>query len=424
LPVRYFCLIIVVLLPAICKAQLTSPGATAVRYTSYPSAPAVKDPIFIFCNTSGSQKGAMNAASPHGTGPFNFAWYSWSDITKSFSTHIKTDSGVSTSSSDNLNDGGYRVIVSGGFDTTMTAWIFADKPFSSAALQNFTCDYVALKGQAAVDTFYYRNISNGIPVKLPDGVGFLWSSNPASSIPYPDFLLNPQTFDPPLVDVTYNLHVSDSFGCFSESSFFYQSIHVKADFTADPVKGQAPLEVTFTDKSVRATSQYTWEFGDKKTDGTPTLPWIVNQDSVWIFSSPFTHTYYKPGEYSVKLTVVSKLGCIDSLRLDPKISVDFSELNIPNVFTPNGDGINDNFIVESKSLMDLNIEVFSASGLKVYSFNGQGGDLRNWKGWDGTVNSSSVKAAPGVYFYVIKAYGWDDIRYNGKKYRGTVYLYR
>jgi len=74
--------------------------------------------------------------------------------------------------------------------------------------------------------------------------------------------------------------------------------------------------------------------------------------------------------------------------------------------------------------MDLNIEVFSASGLKVYSFNGQGGDLRNWKGWDGTVNSSSVKAAPGVYFYVIKAYGWDDIRYNGKKYRGTVYLYR
>ena len=40
--------------------------------------------------------------------------------------------------------------------------------------------------------------------------------------------------------------------------------------------------------------------------------------------------------------------------------------------------------------------------------------LREWKGWDGNVNSSSVKAAPGVYFYVIRAYGWDNVLYNGK----------
>ena len=99
---------------------------------------------------------------------------------------------------------------------------------------------------------------------------------------------------------------------------------------------------------------------------------------------------------------MSKQGCTDSLRLDPKISVDFSELKMPNVFTPDGDGINDNFMVEAKSLLDLNMEVFSRSGLKVYSFYGQGEALRNWKGWDGNVNSSSVKASPGIYFYVIK----------------------
>jgi len=398
----------ILFLPAISEAQLSAPGMSAVRHTSYSSAPTVKDPVFIYCNTSGSQSGELNAVSPDGTGPFNFAWYKWSDLTKSFGIPVKTESGVSLSSINGLGDGGYRVIISGGFDTTLTGWIFNDKPFSSAALQNRTCDYVALKGQAAIDTFYYRNISNGLPVKLVNGVKFLWSSDPASTIPYPDFYLNPQTFDPPLVDVTYNLQVSDSFGCISQSSFSYQTIRVKADFVDDPVTGGAPLTVTFTDKSIRAV-KYLWEFGDTVTSK---------------LNNPNPHIYYKPGEYSVKLTVESELHCIDSLRPVQKIVVDPSELNVPNVFTPNGDGINDNFIVESKSLRNLSVEVFSQSGLKVYSFYGEGEILSQWKGWDGNVNFSSVKATPGIYFYIIRAYGWDDISYGGKLYRGTVYLYR
>jgi len=406
--VRYFLFIIILLFPAISEAQLSAPGMSAVRYTSYPSAPTVKDQVFIYCNASGSQKGELHAVIPGRPGPFNFAWYKWNDLTKSFSTSLKTESGVSSSSVSSLDEGGYKVITSGGFDTTMVGWISLDKPFSSAALQNRTCEYVALKGQAAIDTFYYRNISNGLPVKLVNGVRFLWSSDPPSVIPYPDFYLNPQTFDPPLVDVTYKLQVSDSFGCVSQSSFFYQTITVKADFSVDPSKGQAPLSVTFTDKSTRAVN-YLWEFGDTVTSK---------------LNNPDPHIYYKPGEYSVKLTVESDLHCIDSLRLDQKIVVDPSELSIPNVFTPNDDGLNDNFVVESKSLKNLSVEVFSRSGLKVYSFYGEGEILREWKGWDGNVNFSSVKASPGIYFYIIRAYGWDNINYDGKLYRGFVYLYR
>src|SRR5664279_6453155 len=133
----------ILLVPALSEAQLSAPGMSAVRYTSYPSAPTVKDPVFIYCNTSGSQSGGLAAVSPGGTGPFNFAWYKWSDLTKSFSISVKTESGVSLSSINDLDDGGYRVIISGGYDTTLTGWIFNDKPFSSAALQNRTCDYVA-----------------------------------------------------------------------------------------------------------------------------------------------------------------------------------------------------------------------------------------------------------------------------------------
>jgi hypothetical protein len=409
--VRYIFLIIGVLLPFVSEAQLTAPGRSALRYTLYQSAPETKDPVFIYCNATGSQKGTINAASPKGTAPFNFSWYKWSDITRSFSILLKTETGVVTSSADNLDEGGYRVAISGGYDTSLVGWISVDKPYSLAELQNRTCDYVALKGKAAIDTFYYSDITTGSKIKLPNGVRFLWSSDPASSIPYPDLEINPQTFNPPLVDVTYKLQVSDSFGCISESSFLYESIHVKADFTAEPVKGGAPLEVAFTDKSIRGFS-YKWEFGDGK-------------DSISLLNNPPPHTYYKPGEYSVKLTIESDrpYRCIDSLRFD-KIVVDDSKLDIPNVFTPDGDGVNDFFIVESQSLRFLSVEVYSRSGLRVYAFYGDGEELRQWKGWDGNVNNSSRKATSGVYFYIIRAYGWDDIKYDSKLQRGFVYLYR
>ncbi len=79
------------------------------------------------------------------------------------------------------------------------------------------------------------------------------------------------------------------------------------------------------------------------------------------------------------------------MRFD-KITVEPSDLQIPNVFTPDGDGLNDYFVVESKSLRNIRVEVYSRSGLKVYNFYGEGEALRNWKGWDGNINNSSAKA--------------------------------
>ena len=251
------------LIPVTILGQLSAPGMSAVRYTAYSSPTGVKDPIFIFCNSSGTQTGALTAVSPGGTGPYTFTWYKWDNTAKSFSILIKSETGVMSSVLNSLDQGGYRVNISdaGGYNTSLTGWIFLDNPHALAKLQNRTCDYVALSGTASVDTFPYNNPANGQTIMLPDKVTFLWSSDPASSIPYPDVELNPQTFDPPLVDVTYNLAVTDSFTCVSESSFFYQSIHVKADFSVDPAEGGAPLVVAFTDNSVRA-DKYIWEFGD------------------------------------------------------------------------------------------------------------------------------------------------------------------
>ena len=397
------------LIPAAIFGQLTAPGMTTARFATYPSAPGARDQVFIYCNSSGNVKGNLNAVSPGGTGPFNFSWYKWNETAKGFTDFIKTETGVMSSAINNLDEGGYRVNITNGsgYNTTLTGWIFTDKPYAMASLQNRTCDYVALKGIAAIDTFFYSDPSTGQRIRLPNKYRFLWSSDPPSSIPYPDIELNPQTFNPPLVDVTYKLEVTDSFTCASASSFFYESIHVKADFSVDPSSGEAPLEVTFTDKSVRG-YVYRWDFGD---------------DSVSTLSNPKPHTYYIPDEYSVNLIIESELHCIDSMRFN-KIVVDESKLEIPNVFTPNGDGINDIFMVNKTSLRYMSVDVFSRSGVKVYSFYGEGPILKEWEGWDGSVGNSSAKASPGVYFYIIKAIGWDDVEYDSKEYRGFVHLYR
>ena len=387
------------------NAQITAPGSNATRYTDYIST-AANDPVFIFCNSDGNVQGTLLATSPGGTGPFDFTWTKWNEASSDFSIAVSQDVGVMNSEITGLAEGGYRVEISGGsgYDTTLTAWVHLDSPVSVASLRDFKCNYVALSGYAAADTFYYADVNSGSPILLPNDFSFRWSSSPESSIPYPGLELNPQTFDPPLEDVWYNLHVVDSFGCTADSSFFYESIHVKADFEVDPNQGEAPLEVIITDNSVRA-STYRWEFGD---------------DSLSYLADPYSHTYYIPGTYTLSLYIESDQFCSDSTSL--KITVEPSSLNIPNVFTPDGDGINDFFYVDNKSLRSIYVQVFSRNGQRVYVFEGQGDELKDWNGWDGKIGSS--KASPGTYFYIIRASGWDDVVYQGKEFRGVLYLYR
>jgi gliding motility-associated-like protein len=374
--------------------------------TDYPATPR-HDPVFIFCVSGAGDTGSLTAASPGGTAPFTFVWTMYDPATNSYSIPVKTEAGV-TSTASGLAEGGYKVSISdgSGYSTDLYAWVNLDKPFANAALMNFTCDYVALDGTKAPDNFNYYDPSTGIPRRLPNGVKHLWSSTPASAIPYPDLEIDPVTFSPPLVDVTYTLQVTDSFGCSSSSSFDYKSIHVKADFTAEPTQGEAPLEVTFTDKSVRA-FHYTWKFGD---------------DSISVLPDPGTHTYYVPGVYYAVLTIESELTCTDTDSI--KITVDPSSLQIPNVFTPNDDGINDFFIPEKKSLRYVSLQIYAKSGHRVYSYEGEGEKLQEWQGWDGKVNNSERRATPGTYYYVMRAVGYDDIEYKGKEYRGALYLFR
>ena len=401
-------------------SQITGNGHSAVDTTRIPSDTLGlrRDPVFIWCGTDDPLvKGSLTAVPPGGTAGWDFTWRMFDPVAFAYDSVVKSESGVSQSTASGLTGGGYAVRIRDGasYDTVLYAWVMIDTLHVSIAIQQNKCKRLALSREVTLTPFYYYDPADSSAVPLTNGYEVLWTSNPHSPIPYPEIDENPKvTFSPPYEDTWYYLEVADSFGCSSKAQVFVETIQVKADFEIDPDKGEAPLEVDFTNKSLNAESFF-WDFGDSTYSELET---------------PETHTYYIPNTpsfpyYLIKLTANGKKfpggRCTDTITR--KVVVEPSALEIPNVFTPNGDSYNDYFRVYGKSLKYLHMKVFNRLGYKIYDWQGGSEEMKDWLGWDGKINGHG-EASPGVYYYVIRAVGWDDVRYEGKLYRGTVYLFR
>ena len=137
---------------------------------------------------------------------------------------------------------------------------------------------------------------------------------------------------------------------------------------------------------------------------------------------------FTAGLYRVELRAVNEQsGCQDTVRINVKVDSALLAKNaIPNVFSPNGDGINDVFqIIEkaknAKSLKSFEVHIMNRNGSLVYEYKG---DIRKWEGWNGRKNGKGEPLAVGTYFYIIRAVGWDGVEFSGKEYKGVLQLYR
>jgi gliding motility-associated-like protein len=83
-------------------------------------------------------------------------------------------------------------------------------------------------------------------------------------------------------------------------------------------------------------------------------------------------------------------------------------LNTPNVFTPNGDGVNDRWKPDYAGTETFDFRVFDRFGILVFTGNSTEG------GWDGRFSNTDVPA--GVYFYTFEL--------NGRQYDGSFTLVR
>jgi len=104
------------------------------------------------------------------------------------------------------------------------------------------------------------------------------------------------------------------------------------------------------------------------------------------------------GKYPVALISETELGCVDTVYKTLVITDDF-KIFVPNSFTPNGDGLNDVFMVKASGtrIEGFVMELHDRWGILIYSTK----DIT--QGWDGKING--VDAGIGTYSYVIKAAG-------------------
>jgi gliding motility-associated-like protein len=93
-------------------------------------------------------------------------------------------------------------------------------------------------------------------------------------------------------------------------------------------------------------------------------------------------------------------------------------LELPNVFTPNRDLINDSWAPITEAVEFLDIQIYNRWGLVVHYYSG---DPQDYPGWDGHSMQTAQDCPPGTYYVIAKA---RDDEGNVLEESGTIYLGR
>lgn len=195
------------------------------------------------------------------------------------------------------------------------------------------------------------------------------------------------------------------------------TIDPQATFTTDEgeetgtsYSGSAPLTVVFHANAENVgmyTPHYEWRF----TKEGETQPYLVRyeEETEYAFTEAGSHRIVL---YATFINGNDTVAYTKDYWQDAQpitIQISESKLEMPNAFSPNGDGINDIYRAKNnyQSIVEFDAYIFNRWGQKIYEWHDPAG------GWDGKFNGKDVKQ--GVYFVLVKAKGADGRKYNIKK---------
>lgn len=191
------------------------------------------------------------------------------------------------------------------------------------------------------------------------------------------------------------LIITNAFGCsdtITKTTVVYPKPTASFNFSPS-ILTNLSSQACFNNYSTNAVS-YFWDFKFSNS---------INSDPCVIYPTV-------AGIFPVKLIAISTFGCIDSLIQYIEFR-DIPVIYIPNTFTPNDDGLNDDFTPIIKAAKSFDFYIFNSWGEQLFYSN----DMT--KGWDGKYKSELSKS--GIYVYYVKIVLPDN---SIKEYRGHVQL--
>jgi gliding motility-associated-like protein len=169
-------------------------------------------------------------------------------------------------------------------------------------------------------------------------------------------------------------------GCADQAQFTVTVLRgPNAIFETDPEIG---VQLTFPAPQVNFTSTtedvvaWHWTFGDDSTAGGPEA----------------VHIFQAPGVFQNELLVIDAEGCRDSVRI-PLVILDGTVEEF-NMFSPNGDGINDVFRIGYNGTREYTVAIFDRWGRQIFLTKDR------MMGWDGK-NAAGQDLPEGVYYYTL-----------------------
>lgn len=180
-------------------------------------------------------------------------------------------------------------------------------------------------------------------------------------------------------------------------------IHEVPQASYVPIKQDDPDKVPsvhFENKSLGGVS-YLWDFGDGHTS-TLRIP---------------SHVYKTKGTYHTSLTVTNAIGCVDRTERNVKIEEDYN-LHAAHAFSPNGDGLDDNFIPDALTTLGVRFH------MRIHDPNNgqllfETEDAK--RPWNGRIGGRGEACASGDYLWVVEMKDGEKL---GGTYTGTVSLVR
>lgn len=179
---------------------------------------------------------------------------------------------------------------------------------------------------------------------------------------------------------TYNvsLYITNSFGCRSTSFTIPITVHPYPVVNAGPDRimlegGQIMLEPVVTGNDLN----YLW---------TPALPgYFTGSNAV---KNPYVNGI---DDITLTLTVTARGGCIASDQMFIKV---LKAPSIPNIFSPNGDGVHDKWEINYlNTYPGSTVDIFNRYGQLIFHSDGY------TVPWDGTIKGKPVPV--GTYYYIV-----------------------